>query len=106
MRVVACALVIFNHLPGYLLFTIPGGSKQFVYMCLTMITRINVSLFFMISGALLFQKDEDFLCVLRKRFARIVVLLLVFVYSGKTAHPFRRNGMLFWTNCMSSYWLL
>lgn len=47
-------------------------------MCLTMITRINVPLFFMISGALLFQKDEDFLCVLRKRFARIVVLLLVF----------------------------
>lgn len=78
MRVVACALVIFNHLPGYLLFTIPGGSKQFLYMCLTMITRFNVPLFFMISGALLFQKNEDFLCVLRKRFARIVALLIVF----------------------------
>ena len=24
------------------------------------------------------------------------------VYSGKTAHPFRRNGMLFRPNCMSS----
>ena len=78
MRVIACALVIFNHLPGYLLFTIPGGSKQFLYMCLTMITRFNVPLFFMISGALLFQKNEDFLCVLRKRFSRIVALLIVF----------------------------
>ena len=78
MRVIACTLVIFNHLPGYLLFCTTEGGKQFTYLCVTMLTRINVPLFFMISGALLFQKDEDLLCVLRKRFARIVVLLIVF----------------------------
>ena len=45
MRVMACALVIFNHLPGYMLYSISKGEKQFFYMCLTMVTRINVPLF-------------------------------------------------------------
>ena len=53
MRIVAIALVIFNHLPGYNLYTISTGYKQAIYMTITMITRINVPLFLMISGALL-----------------------------------------------------
>lgn len=78
MRVIACALVIFNHLPGYDLYSYSHGGLQFVYMCLTMITRINVPLFFLISGALLFKRDDDWLRVFRIRFIRIIVLLLVF----------------------------
>ncbi len=78
MRVIACGLVIFNHLSGYMLYSISSGRKQFFYMCLTMITRINVPLFFMISGALLFQKNEDFILVLKKRFSRIIGLLFLF----------------------------
>ena len=78
MRVIACALVIFNHLPGYMLYSMTGGGKQFFYMCLTMITRINVPLFFMISGALLFRKDEDLITVFRKRILRIAGILILF----------------------------
>ena len=78
MRVIACGLVIFNHLPGYMLYSTSSGVKQFFYMCLTMLTRINVPLFFMISGALLFQKNEDFMLVLKKRIFRIVRLLVLF----------------------------
>lgn len=78
MRILSCGLVIFNHLKGYTLYQISSGSKQFFYMCLTMITRINVPIFFMISGALLLKKNEDIQFVIKKRILRVVILLLVF----------------------------
>ena len=46
MRILACGLVIFNHLEGYTLYKSSIGIKQGLYMLLTMITRINVPLFF------------------------------------------------------------
>lgn len=78
MRIIACALVIFNHLSGYTLYYSSSGIKQYVYMCLTMITRINVPLFFMISGALLLEKDENITEVFKKRISRIVLILFLF----------------------------
>ena len=54
MRIIACNLVIFNHMDGYSSFqqTSPGW-KTWICMVPAMITRINVPLFFMIGGALL-----------------------------------------------------
>ena len=78
MRVIACAQVIFGHREGYLLFMTTTGWKQFLYMSLTMFTRLCVPLFFMISGALLLPKDEDFSRVFRKRFLRMLAVLLFF----------------------------
>lgn len=65
MRILACGLVIFNHLEGYTLYKSSIGMKQGLYMLLTMITRINVPLFFMISGALLLKKRKILLPLLR-----------------------------------------
>ncbi len=78
MRIIGCALVIFNHLPGYGIFGSASGVKQYFYMLLPIVTRINIPLFFMISGALLFQKDEDIKTVLKKRVLRIVLLICFF----------------------------
>ena len=78
MRIIAIALVIFNHLRGYTLFQISSGWKQWIYLCITMITRINVPLFFMISGALLLRKDENFTTVIKKRLPRFLTIILVF----------------------------
>ena len=50
IRVLAFVLVMYNHLPGYTMYMYTKGVKQFVYMYISMITRINVPLFFMISG--------------------------------------------------------
>ena len=47
-------------------------------MCLTMLTRINVPIFFMISGALLLKKEENMTFVLRKRVFRIAGTLFLF----------------------------
>lgn len=78
MRIIAMCLVIFNHLPGYGLYQISTGWKQFIYMTLTMFTRINVPLFFMISGALLLKKQEKMEKILRKRFLRFLILIFIF----------------------------
>lgn len=78
MRILACGLVIFNHLRGYSLYSMSSGIKQFGYMCLTMFTRVNVPLFFMISGALLLKKDENIVLILKKRILRIVLVLFLF----------------------------
>ena len=80
MRIFACGLVIFNHLPGYLLYMTASEGKQYIYMCLAMITKVNVPLFFMISGALLLGKDEKWTETFRKRFGRVLFLLLVFSF--------------------------
>ncbi|MBR4455317.1 MAG: acyltransferase [Solobacterium sp.] len=78
MRVLACALVLFNHMAGYNLYSMTSGIRQVFFMSLTMITRINAPLFFMISGALLFPKNDSFASVFRKRFLRILCLLVLF----------------------------
>lgn len=78
MRIVACGLVIFNHISGYGLYGISSGLKQFFYMCLTMVIRINVPLFFMISGALLLKKEENIVVILRKRIFRIITVISMF----------------------------
>lgn len=89
MRIFATALVIFNHLPGYTLYQITSGPKQWFYMFFTMITRINVPLFFMISGALLLEKTEDYKKVLEKRLPRYLVLMIVFAAISVSSYKIR-----------------
>ena len=81
MRIMACALVIFNHLQGYTLYESQSGSAQFLCLAVTLFTRINVPIFFMISGALLLKKEEDWDTVFRKRFIRFFLVLLVFQFG-------------------------
>lgn len=81
MRIVAIALVIFNHLPGYTLYMTTTGARQWIDMVISMITRINVPIFFMISGALLLKKEEDYLHVLKKRALRILIVIVLFNFG-------------------------
>lgn len=78
LRLSACFLVIFNHLKGWRLFRNATGIKQACYMVISVITKINVPLFFMISGALLLEKQEDIVTVLKKRVSRICLVILLF----------------------------
>ena len=66
MRIVACILVIFNHLPGFELYKTTKGVPQFIFMIISVITKMNVSIFFLISGALLLNKKESIAITLRK----------------------------------------
>lgn len=78
MRICAALLVIFNHLPGYTLYQKTDEVKVWFYTFMTMITRINVPVFFMISGALLLGKQEPISQVLKNRVVRFALMMLVF----------------------------
>ena len=72
-------MVLFNHTGsrGFLLFTVSRESPLYMlYLSLGILTTAAVPLFFMISGALLLGKEEDYPHLL-KRFVKYVLVLLV-----------------------------
>lgn len=73
LRILACFLVIFNHLSGYIAYQQSTNAIQaFYYMGYTMFTRINVPIFFMISGSLLLSKDIKYKDLFFNRIIRII----------------------------------
>lgn len=80
MRIIAIFLVIFNHLPGYILYQ-SSNSNTWIYMFITMITRINVPLFLMLSGALLLGKEENYKILLGKRVKRFIIIIILFGFG-------------------------
>lgn len=80
LRLLAIYLVIFNHTgnAGYKLFeTRVDSPLYFAYMMASVFCKIAVPLFFMISGALLLQKEESYRELFKKRILRMVIVLLV-----------------------------
>lgn len=75
---IACILVIYNHTQAFYLYMDSSGGAQAVYLTLSAITKINVPLFFMISGALLLGREESYHRVLTKRALRIAVVIALF----------------------------
>ena len=86
LRILACALVIFNHTTGFSLYQKTEGIKQIIYIFLATFTKINVPLFIMISGALLLKKSEDISVTLRKRVLRFVILLVAVQAQFQFSH--------------------
>ena len=90
IRVIAIILVIFNHTgtDGYKYFTLFFDQKtmaatSWIYFPLLLISifcKIAVPLFFMISGALLLGKDENYLTIFRQRVCKYILVL--FFFSG------------------------
>lgn len=81
LRIIAIYLVVFNHtgLNGFFLFSVSQDSPFYsLYLFISIITKIAVPLFWMISGALLLKKDEPISRVLLKRVPRFFIVLLVF----------------------------
>ncbi|MCR4585970.1 MAG: acyltransferase [Lachnospiraceae bacterium] len=78
LRVLAIILVVLNHLPIATAFMVEEGLGGGLYLLFAIIVRVNVPIFFMISGALLLRKDEDLKTVLHKRVLRFALILFVF----------------------------
>ena len=78
LRIIACFFVIFNHSEGYLAFqTADNTLGCFISMFLAMLSRINVPLFFMISGSLLLDRDIGYKEIFSKRLPRFVLVTVV-----------------------------
>ena len=96
MRVIAIFLVLFNHLPAYSLYITASGAVQGILMYMSMLARVNVPLFLMISGAVLLNRQEDFITVLKKRISRIFAALVLFslgLFIGHTLYYTLVKGM-------------
>lgn len=78
IRIVAIFLVIFNHTDGFIYYTITDNWLTWLYSIgLAVICRAGVPLFFMISGALLLEKEEPIKTLFYKRVLRIITVLIV-----------------------------
>lgn len=82
LRVLAILFVIYDHSgeKARMLYTITDGITYWISIVLLILCKVSVPLFFMISGALILNREEDFWRVtLPKRIFRI--LLVIFVIS-------------------------
>jgi len=80
LRIVAIFLVVFNHTGnrGFTLFVEKIGSPlYFPYMLFSIVCKVAVPLFFMISGALLLSKQESYQKLFFKRILRILIVLIL-----------------------------
>ena len=80
LRLVAILFVIFNHTGdrGYFLFADKMGSGlYFPYMAASVLCKVAVPIFFMISGALLLPKQESLGKLFSKRILRMVAVLVL-----------------------------
>lgn len=94
LRILATFLVIFNHLPGNYLYETKTGVAACLFLFLSCLTKVNVPIFFMISGSVLLGKDEDVKTIFRKRILRFVLVIFVFVSAAYFLQLFRNNIML------------
>lgn len=111
MRIVAIIFVIFNHTSAYLAFSDCelGNIEHLFGLFFSIFCKFAVPLFFMISGALLLGKQEPLNVILKKRFFRMVVVLVVFSILAKLFNmvanvtPYRSVASFFLETFLSIY---
>lgn len=116
LRIIAIYLVLFNHTNGFLLYaTHYPLPTSYLYLVISIISKVAVSVFFMISGALLLEKEESYLILYRKRILKyaIVLILFSFVYfayfSYSNGLPIKINDflkLLYSSNANAHFWFL
>lgn len=116
LRVLCIVLVIFNHTApdGFLAFI--GETNGFLYLLklfLSILCKIAVPVFFMISGALLLSREEPLRVLFFKRILRMVLVLVLvsvpyYIMNAKDA-PASVGGFfrtLFTSAATTSMWYL
>ena len=81
LRVIAVTFVVFNHTgrAGFLLYSVAFETKAYpLYTFISILCKVAVPIFFMVSGALLIPKQERPSVIYRKRIPRVALVLLFF----------------------------
>lgn len=110
LRIIAVFFVIFNHLSGYAVYQVSTGVLQWIYMFVTMITKMNVPLFLMVSGAVLLGREESYTDILKKRVLRFILVIVLF--NSLLTITLDYNGLknmilgIFSGSIEGSYWYL
>lgn len=118
LRCIAIFFVIFNHTEtrGFQLYTITNNNIfRIAYLIIAIMCKMAVPIFFMISGALLLNKEENIKTLYKKRIARIIIVIFVasfMQYLYKIRHDFTGFNMLtfiktiYTKNITIPYWFL
>lgn len=118
IRVVAIVLVVLHHMDITGLYY-QNTDNCLTFLCSTAITvlvQIDVPLFFIVSGALLLNKDEADSVVWKKRIPRMLAVLVIFsalqyffrIYNGRITNPSLVDFIkrLLSNNIQQTYWFL
>lgn len=98
LRILAIALVVFNHSPAYS-FPSYAATPAFAYygmLALDICCKVAVPLFFMISGALLLGRDESMSRLFSKRILRFLIVIV--------AYGVLQYGFFIWTTHGEMLW--
>ena len=79
IRILAIMLVLYNHHRiafTYYNYVAAGSVKYYIALFLTVFCKCGPPLFFMVSGALLLGKDEDYSYVFKHRILRILIVMI------------------------------
>lgn len=116
LRLIACFLVIFNHTQGCIkLYEYDTGALtvlSFARLFIAMTVKINVPVFYMITGSLLLSRDRDYKDIFGRIFKMFAILLgfsIVshFCYKGEFYIPgFIRNFASATVDGAGPYWYL
>lgn len=80
LRIVAIFLVVCNHTVSCMFISNQlDGAALFISTFLKLVITMGVPLFFMISGGLLLHKEESVTEVLKKRVARVLIAIVLFL---------------------------
>lgn len=80
IRIFACFFVIFTHTEGHELLQhcSLGSTRYWIYLIISIFYKIEIPLFFAVSGALLLSKTEDIKRIWRHRILKIFLSLFAF----------------------------
>lgn len=119
LRVIAIFLVVYNHTRnlGYLLYTeVDGGFSYWASLSGSILCKIAVPIFFMISGGLLLGKQETLKQLFFRRILRYAVVIFLFTFLQYLrivrVHPEEGFHLTTWFlycytgNIIEPYWFL
>lgn len=93
LRIIAILCVLYNHREAFSYYTVvpSGGVKYFLLISMSVISRCGPPLFFMISGILLLDKEEDLWTIVKHRLLRIIIVMIVLSVYAKLFWPTARD---------------
>lgn len=80
LRIIAIFLVFYNHSAAFKVFETEHGMLYAISLLLSLLCKVSVPIFFMISGALLLGKSEGAKELFQKRILRCVLVLVLFSF--------------------------
>ena len=115
LKVLACFLVCYNHCEAFNWFLYMPSDGSFLTLfagTMDILSKMNVPLYFTVTGALLLGKEESYSQVLKKRFSRFLAVLAVATLLKYLLSRPERYTLLGYLRALtsgelcSSYWFL